>query len=566
MFKILLYFVLIVSSCHCKVILEFMHKKVDSESPTVTNSSKITGNDEEKIFAQKDDSDNELDSNINKNKYIDININLPTHAPVSTDIIRNNNKTAKGDDSENEINNEVDVTTDAIIKENTVDNGTALILTPFIETDQIDEARNACKVDPTLFLGVNSYSGFFTVNKTYNSNVFFWYFPVENKPVNETPWIIWLQGGPGASSLTGLFDEIGPFRIDYIGTLKRNPYSWLQNHSLVFIDNPIGSGYSFTNNAEGFATDMSTYSDHLYSTVQQFLQVFPELRTAPLYIAGESYAGKYVPALGIMLHRNKNTSGKETNLKGLMMGNAFIDPDMLKNIVQPFYNFGLLDQEQLDMVNPLVTQFQEAIDSNNSIATNQKWQTLVSVLLILSHQKQAYNFLKDDLQIGRYVAFLKLSKIKRAIHVGDIPFSYINVTTNSKMAPDFLSSSKGILEELLEHYRVLTYCGHLDLMLSCTSAGKNHRTWKWSNSTDFHEATRYPYVFERKPAGYYKSGGGLTEVVVRGAGHMVPVDQPASAQSMVSRWIKEQPLSPFFNGIQSYIVKEYIKNNTQIYL
>ncbi|VVC99106.1 unnamed protein product [Leptidea sinapis] len=461
MFKILLYFILIVSSCHCKVILEFMHKKVDSESPTVTNSSKITGNDkihdEEKIFAQKDDSDNELDSNIHQNKYIDIHINLPTHAPGSTDIIRNNNKTAKGDDSENEINNEVDVTTDAIIKENTVDNGTALILTPFIETDQINEARNACKVDPTLFLGVNSYSGFFTVNKTYNSNVFFWYFPVENKPVNETPWIIWLQGGPGASSLTGLFDEIGPFRIDYIGTLKHNPYSWLQNHSLVFIDNPIGSGYSFTNNAEGFATDMSTYSDHLYSTVQQFLQVFPELRTAPLYIAGESYAGKYVPALGIMLHRNKNTSGKETNLKGLMMGNAFIDPDMLKNIVQPFYNFGLLDQEQLDMVNPLVIKFQEAIDSNNSIATNQKWQTLVSVLLILSHQKQAYNFLKDDLQIGRYVAFLKLSKIKRAIHVGDIHFSYINVTTNSKMAPDFLSSSKGILEELLEHYRVLTY-------------------------------------------------------------------------------------------------------------
>lgn len=101
-----------------------------------------------------------------------------------------------------------------------VDNGTALILTPFLEQGRIEEARNASSVNPELFMGLKSYSGFLTVNKTFNSNMFFWYFPVEKKPVNETPWIIWLQGGPGASSLTGLFDEIGPFKSSH-GTLQR---------------------------------------------------------------------------------------------------------------------------------------------------------------------------------------------------------------------------------------------------------------------------------------------------------------------------------------------------------
>lgn len=104
-----------------------------------------------------------------------------------------------------------------------VDNGTALILTPLIEENLLEEARNASTVDPEVFLGVKSYSGFITVNETYGSNIFFWYFPVNDatKPVNETPWIIWMQGGPGASSMTGLFDEIGPFRVDNSGKLVR---------------------------------------------------------------------------------------------------------------------------------------------------------------------------------------------------------------------------------------------------------------------------------------------------------------------------------------------------------
>lgn len=62
--------------------------------------------------------------------------------------------------------------------------------------------------------GIRSHSGYITVDETYNSNTWFWYFPVEGHEESETPLVLWLQGGPGASSLFGLFEELGPFSVD----------------------------------------------------------------------------------------------------------------------------------------------------------------------------------------------------------------------------------------------------------------------------------------------------------------------------------------------------------------
>ncbi|XP_026726820.1 venom serine carboxypeptidase-like isoform X1 [Trichoplusia ni] len=381
-----------------------------------------------------------------------------------------------------------------------IDNGTALILTPLIKEGKVKEARKSARVDSKLFLGFKSYSGFLTVNETYNSNLFFWFFPVANKPLNSTPWIIWLQGGPGASSLTGLFDEIGPFTV-INETLKRNPYSWLSNHSLLFIDNPVGTGYSFTEHEDGFAKDMATYSQHLYTALKQFLQMFPELRPAPLFLAGESYAGKYVPAMAMEIHKRKDKIGSDINLEGLIIGNAYVDPDMISHLAWPFYYFGLLEKEQIEIAKPLIDSFQQAINANNSSEAKNKWNSLVTVLLFLSHQKHAYNFLEDELVVGRYVNFLRTTPVKRAIHVGDIKFGWVNMTVNVKMAPDFLSTTKPMFERLLEHYKVLAYCGQLDLMLPCVFTSENYRTWKWNGSEEFLNATRFPYIFNSKLAG-----------------------------------------------------------------
>ncbi|XP_045486471.1 venom serine carboxypeptidase-like [Pieris rapae] len=423
------------------------------------------------------------------------------------------------------------------------DNGTALILTPYIKMDQIAEARKLSEVAPKLFEGVKSYSGFFTVDEKYDSNSFFWYFPVEGKQVYETPWIIWLQGGPGVSSLSGLFEEIGPLSVSKLGAIKRNPFTWLRNHSILFIDNPIGSGYSFTNHPDGYVTNMATYSKHLFSTVEQFLHVFPELRSAPLYIAGESYAGKYVPALGVELHRAKRNGSLNVNLQGFLIGNALVDPSMMRNMNRIFYYMGLVTEEHLKAMEPLMKAFRADIDAKNSVDAQTTWKLAFQYLIRASHQEQPYNFLKDKLPFGEYSQVLKSSEIKKAIHVGDIKYSSLNLTVYNKMVPDFLSSSQNLFEELLDNdYRVLSYCGHLDLLIPCISSAENHRTWQWRGRQKFIDSQRSLFMYNHELAGWYKSGGNLTEAVVRGAGHLVPADQPGRAQHLITNWIYEDHL------------------------
>ncbi|CAH2067363.1 unnamed protein product, partial [Iphiclides podalirius] len=441
---------------------------------------------------------------------------------------------------------------------NDTEKPTALILTPLIEEGRICEARNASKVNSKLFLGVESYSGYFTVNKMYNSNIFFWYFPVENKPVNTTPWIVWLQGGPGASSMTGLFEEIGPFVIDSAFALKRNEFSWLQNHSLVFFDNPVGAGFSFTEHSKGYTRDMPTYSGQLYSAFRQFLELFPELRSAPLYIAGESYAGKYVPSLGVEIHK----SNSQINLQGFLIGNAYVDPAVIPQLARPFYNFGLIEQEQSQDLKPLVDALKREVTAKNSTLAKVKWMNLVSLLLTMSHQSHAYNFLRNDLMLGRYVRFLNTPRVQKAIHVREMNFSFVNMTVNAYLASDFLSSSRGHFETLLDHYRVLAYCGQLDLMMPCITTSENYRTWKWNGTEQFIKAKRLPYLYKNKRAGYYKSGGSLTEVVFLGAGHMVPLDIPGPARDLVTRWSHNQKLGPRFSLLEGTFIGDFIKNNS----
>lgn len=464
----------------------------------------------------------------------------------------------------NELDNVIGLNFKLCEPEVKVDNGTALILTPFIKEGRINEARNACRVNPEVFLDFESYSGFLTVNETYNSNLFFWYFPVLNKPVNETPWIIWLQGGPGVSSLTGLFDEIGPFTVNSEEKLILNNYTWLQNHSLVFVDNPVGTGFSFTEHSHGYATNMETYSTHLYKMLRQFLQIFPELRTAPLYIAGESYAGKYVPAFGLEIHNHIDKLGSDINFQGIIIGNGYMDPAMISNLPMNYYHFGLIDKTQLEIIQPFIDSFQRDIAENKSVQAKSKWTTLVSLVLLLSNQKQGYNFLKDDLVIGQYFKFLLRSEVKRALHVGDIKLSFLNVTVNFALAPDFLSSTRPHIETLLENYRVLVYCGQLDQMLACPIASENYRTWRWSRSQEFTNSSRYPFMYHNKLAGYHKSGGGFSEVVVRGAGHMAASDAPGPMQHLITHWTHKQRLSwppPIFDN--KYLT-ELIANTTRV--
>lgn len=96
--------------------------------------------------------------------------------------------------------------------------GDVLILSDYLKDNEVEKARELSVVNmEDLTANTPSHSGYINVDKEHNSNLWFWYFPVEQYDVQKSPLIIWLQGGPGASSLFGLFDELGPFTVDKDG-------------------------------------------------------------------------------------------------------------------------------------------------------------------------------------------------------------------------------------------------------------------------------------------------------------------------------------------------------------
>ncbi|KAJ6534638.1 alpha/beta-hydrolase [Mycena vulgaris] len=131
-----------------------------------------------------------------------------------------------------------------------------------------------------------------------NNTLFFW--AVEKQPGSLTstrskdPWGIWLNGGPGSSSMVGFFIENGPIRIGVDGTISANNYSWDKVADYIWIDQPVGVGFS-TADAAGYIADEDQMGADFMGFLANLVKVFPSLATRPLHLTGESYAGVYIP-------------------------------------------------------------------------------------------------------------------------------------------------------------------------------------------------------------------------------------------------------------------------------
>lgn len=222
------------------------------------------------------------------------------------------------------------------------DPGKPLYLTPLIEKKLIKEAQAAALVNFSEFQNVKSYSGYLTVDKRFQSNLFFWFFPAAHN-YSEVPVILWLQGGPGSTSMFGLFNEHGPLKLEKGKITIRNE-SWTSTHSVLYIDNPVGTGFSFTTG--GYAKNQTKVGEDLYQALKQFFLLFPELQKNDFFVTGESYAGKYVPAVSHVIHEHNQKGQFKINLKGLAIGNGLCDPEHQLEYGKYLYQIGLIDSQQ----------------------------------------------------------------------------------------------------------------------------------------------------------------------------------------------------------------------------
>lgn len=168
-----------------------------------------------------------------------------------------------------------------------------------------------------------------TIDVTDTHRLFFWFFESRNDPVDD-PIVIWINGGPGASSMLGLFNEIGPcsYESDANETTP-NPWAWNRNASLLFIDQPAGVGFSSV--AEGGrlpATDIDGAEDFQVFLNIFFQKVFPDKAHLPIYFTGESYGGHYAPVYTKHILESRAYNSKTAfwgNITSLVLVNALLD-------------------------------------------------------------------------------------------------------------------------------------------------------------------------------------------------------------------------------------------------
>lgn len=107
-----------------------------------------------------------------------------------------------------------------------------------------------------------------------NGNFFFWHF--QNKHIaNRQRTVIWLNGGPGCSSEDGALMEVGPYRVKDQNTLTLNNGSWNEFANLLFVDNPVGAGFSYVN-TDSYIHELDTMADQFVQFLEKFFEIFPE--------------------------------------------------------------------------------------------------------------------------------------------------------------------------------------------------------------------------------------------------------------------------------------------------
>lgn len=130
--------------------------------------------------------------------------------------------------------------------------------------------------------------------------MFWWlYYTTANvTSYTDRPILIWLQGGPGAASTGyGNFAEIGPLDVD----LNERDYTWVKDANVLFIDNPVGTGYSYVDSSTALTTTNKEIALDLVELLRGFYAELPEFKTVPIYILSESYGGKMAAEFALEL-------------------------------------------------------------------------------------------------------------------------------------------------------------------------------------------------------------------------------------------------------------------------
>lgn len=391
------------------------------------------------------------------------------------------------------------------------------------------------------------FSGYVTVDQSQGAHLFYYMVPSQSNPSTD-PVILWLQGGPGCSSMFGNWVEQGPYVIQKDGSFQANPYTWNKNATMIYIDSPVGTGFSYVK-GDNYPSDETTIANDLYTALINILFTQqPAYGANPFYIFGESYGGKYVPYLAsTVLANNVNPkSGKKINLKAIGIGNGWVDPYVQTGSYGPFlFRHQLISQSELNSAAKTYKQYQQLINQGDYEQADQVGFGIMNTLMEAAGINDPYDIRKKSDPTtplaNKLASYLNKPATQKALKVASgVVWQLCDTGPYYALEDDMERASVTLIPGILAQIPVMLYNGDCDLICDMDGTASYAAQINWPGQSKYLSAPNTTWNGPSGAAGTYQSGGGLVRAVVYQAGHMVPFDQPANAQYLVWKFITGQ--------------------------
>ncbi|KAK1337687.1 hypothetical protein QTO34_002320 [Cnephaeus nilssonii] len=444
------------------------------------------------------------------------------------------------------------------------------------------------------------YSGY--LRGSGSKHLHYWFVESQKDP-KSSPVVLWLNGGPGCSSLDGFLTEHGPFLVQPDGvTLEYNPYSWNLVRAVLFVlwdvwalgrianvlylESPAGVGFSYSKD-KYYATNDTEVAQSNFEALQDFFRLFPEYKDNELFLTGESYAGIYIPTLAVLVMQDPSM-----NLQGLAVGNGLSSYEQNDNSLVYFaYYHGLLgnrlwsslqthccsqnkcnfyDNKDPECVNSEVSRIVASSGLNiynlyapcaGGVPGHVRYEKDTVVVQdfgnIFTRLPMKRTWHQALLRSGDRVhldppctnttatsTYLNNPFVRKALHIPEqLPgWDMCNFLVNIQYRRLYQSMSSQYLKLLApQKYRILLYNGDVDM--ACNFMGDE---WFVDSLNQKMEVQRRPWLVNygdsgEQIAGFVKEFSHITFLTIKGAGHMVPTDKPQAALTMFSRFLNKQP-------------------------
>jgi len=363
------------------------------------------------------------------------------------------------------------------------------------------------------------------------------------KCTSPAPLVLWLNGGPGVSSMVALFINTGP--VLFNGTSQQfegNPYTFADYMDIMYVDNPVGVPFSIVKNESTYCKDEYCVSRNLYAFYIKFIKLHPEYIKRPLYLAGESYAGHFVPAFGKYLTEANNP---DIDFRGVAIGDGMI------NIYQqiPSNPEYLLERQKIGTL--MYVGFKAwvyicDIAHKNQIGMLDRICTdTIFIFASIAGLPDPYDIenknATDPSIYGKWFAYMNSNDLKSAFNVMDQIYSPASKEAADAMRDDFAYPLSSHIGYMLDNgKKVILWFGDLDYVCNYIGGLYVANNVEWVGAEYFRHAEIKPWMnSENEKIGEIKTMARFTYLKVYGGGHGIFAKKPKSGLKILTDLIKD---------------------------